>query len=586
MNSIRRLGTRAAFMATLLLTTALAACAPPPTSRDAPEAATGLWDKAPFRAERQMVAVAHPLAAEAGLAMLRQGGSATDAAIAAQMVLGLVEPQSSGLGGGAFLLHWDAGQRLVTSWDGRETAPMLAYQTRFLTANGQPQDFFDAVVGGMSVGTPGVLRMLEEVHKRHGRLPWADLFAPAIALAEDGFPVGERLHALIAADRALKDQPSTRAYFFTPDGAPLPVGHTLRNPAYAAVLRAVAEGGTDAFYDGPIAEDVVHAVRRHPGGRGDLSMRDMRGYQAKQRTPVCQAWRDHHVCGMGPPSSGGIAVAQILGLLERFDLASLPPQGPQTAHLLAEAGRLAFADRNRYVADADFVPVPVRGLLDEDYLATRAHLIDPAKAIADAAPGDPPEVAGPMRRDGVSPAQPSTSHLSIVDAQGNAVSMTSSIENAFGARLMVRGILLNNQLTDFSFAPADADNRLVANRVEPGKRPRSSMSPTLVFGPDGGLKLVIGSPGGSNIIGYVAQSLIAILAQDVAPQDAVALPHVTNRDGPTDVEDPALEPPLTALGHAVRVRDMTSGLHAILVTPDGRLIGAADPRREGVALGD
>lgn len=575
---------RALWLVVVLLA---AACAPRGADqRAAPEPATGLWDKATFRAERQMVAAAHPLAAEAGRAMLRQGGSAVDAAIAAQMVLGLVEPQSSGIGGGAFLMHWDAAVREVTSWDGRETAPMRAYQQRFMVDADTPRDFFDAVVGGMSVGVPGVLRMLEAVHDRHGTLPWATLFQPAIALAEEGFPVSERLHALIRDDRFLKDQPSTRAYFFTEAGDPLPVGHLLRNPDYAAVLRAVAEQGADAFYDGPIAEDIVQAVRHHPGGGGDLSMRDMRGYQAKERPPVCRDWHGDRVCGMGPPSSGGIAVAQILGLLDGFDLGALPADGPQTAHLLAEAGRLAFADRNRYVADTDFVPVPVAGLLDDGYLASRARRIDRTAALPDAEPGTPPGVGGPARQDGMNPERPSTSHLSIVDAAGNAVSMTTSIENAFGARLMVRGILLNNQLTDFSFAPFADDGRAVANRVEPGKRPRSSMSPTIVLGPDGGLKLLIGSPGGSNIIGYVAQSLVAILAQDVPPQDAVALKHVTNRDGPTDVEDPALEAPLAALGHEVRVRDMTSGLHAILVTGDGRLVGAADPRREGVALGD
>lgn len=571
----------------LLLLLVPAACAPLQSDpRARPEMATGLWDKAAFRAERQMVAAAHPLAAEAGRAMLRQGGSAVDAAIAAQLVLGLVEPQSSGIGGGAFLLHWNAAERRVTSWDGRETAPMRAYQQRFMLGNGKPRDFFDAVVGGMSVGVPGVLRLFETAHDRHGTLPWATLFEPAITLAEQGFPVSERLHALIAADRFLKDQPSTRAYFFTKDGAPLAVGATLRNPAYAALLRTVATDGADAFYDGPIAEDIVRAVRRHPGGPGDLSMRDMRSYQAKERTPVCTDWRDHRVCGMGPPSSGGIAVAQMLGMLDGTGLEDLPAEGPETAHLLAEAGRLAFADRNRYVADADFVPVPVAGLLDPVYLRARGRLIAPAKAMDDAEPGTPPGLDGPARQEGLEPERPSTSHLSIVDAAGNAVSMTTSIENAFGARLMVHGFLLNNQLTDFSFAPTKADGTFVANRVEPGKRPRSSMSPTLVLGPEGDFKLAIGSPGGSNIIGYVAQSLIAILAQGVPPQDAVALPHVTNRDGPTDVEDAALEAPLTALGHQVRVRDMTSGLHAVLRTPDGRLIGAADPRREGVALGD
>jgi gamma-glutamyltranspeptidase/glutathione hydrolase len=573
-------------LAVVLLVAGCAAPRPPDGGRAAPEAATGLWLKAPYHARRQMVVAAHPLAAEAGRAMLRQGGSAVDAAIAVQLVLGLVEPQSSGLGGGAFLLHWDAAAGEVTSWDGRETAPVMAYQSRFLGAHGTPRDFLDAVVGGLSVGTPGVLRLLEAVHDHYGRLPWADLFAPAIRLAEEGFPVGERLHALIAGDRFLKDQPSTRAYFFTEAGDPLPAGHILRNPAYAEVLRAIAEGGADAFYDGPIARAIVAAVTGHPGGAGDLSLRDLNAYRAKERPPLCARWRGYTICGMGPPSSSGIAVAQILALIDRFDLAALPAEGAATAHLLAEAGRLAFADRNRYVADGDFVRVPVAGLLDPAYLAGRSRLIDAARAMDDAEPGTPAGVPVAARRDGREVERPSTSQISVVDAEGNAVSMTSSIENAFGARLMVRGMLLNNQLTDFSFRPEDDDGRLIANRVEPGKRPRSSMAPTLVLGPDGHLRLVIGSPGGSNIIGYVAQSLVAMLAQDVAPQDAVALAHVTNRDGPTDIENAALAAPLAALGHIVRVRDMTSGLHAIWRMPDGRLIGAADPRREGVALGD
>mgnify|MGYP000026504057 FL=1 len=552
----------------LLVLPVLSACATMEGPADAPA--------------RQMVAAANPLAAEAGMEMLRAGGSATDAAIATALVLGLVEPQSSGIGGGAFLLHYDASTRDVGAYDGRETVPAAADEALFLEEDGEPMGFWDAVVGGRSVGTPGLLRMLELAHRDHGRLPWARLFQPAIRLAEEGFAVSPRLHSLIAGDKYLKRYPETAAYFHDDDGNPLPVGHLLRNQAYADTLRAVAEGGADAFYKGPVALDIAAQVQGVVDNPGYLGYLDMRGYQAKRRTPVCLPYRQWQVCGMPPPTSGGVAVLQILKLLERFDLAALDPASPEAIHLVAEAGRLAFADRNRFLADSDFVEVPLDALLDPAYLAARSALIDPTASMGQASPGLESTQAH-------SPAQlnpPSTSHLSVVDAEGNAVSMTASIESAFGARLMARGFLLNNELTDFSFRP-EVDGRPVANRVQPGKRPRSSMSPTLVLDRHGRFVMAIGSPGGSRIIGYTTKAIIAALDWNLPLQDAVALPNFVNRNGATDLEEgTAVEDAkaaLEALGHEVEVRGLTSGLHGIRRTANG-LEGGADPRREGVVL--
>ncbi|MGI9381859.1 MAG: gamma-glutamyltransferase [Methyloligellaceae bacterium] len=556
-------------------------------TRAQPEAATQLGAKTLVRAKKHLVVAAHPLASAAGREMLRKGGSAVDAAIAAQMVLNLVEPQSSGIGGGAFLLHWDAKAKNLATYDGRETAPATAKPDRFLTANGATMGRRAAVLSGRSVGVPGLLRMLALAHGKHGRLPWRDLFAPAIGLAEEGFPVGRRLHGLLSRSSPRRFGPVARRYFFDADGRPRPVGHRLRNPDFAATLKAVAEQGADAFYTGELAADIVARVGGAPSSLKDMTLGDLKGYAPKVRAPVCRTYRRYKLCGMGPPSSGALTVGMVLKLLEPFDLGA-EPLNADAVHLIAEAQKLAYADRGRYMADDDFVPVP-KGLLDDAYLAGRRKLIDRQKAMPRAAPGRPPGVRqGAFGRDNTAE-NVGTSHLSIVDADGNAAAMTTTIEAGFGSGLMVRGFLLNNELTDFAFRPRDRDGRPVANRVEGGKRPRSSMAPTLVFDADGRLRMVAGSPGGTPIILYVLKALIAHLDWGLDAQAAASLTNFGSRYGPFEIEPgPAarrLAPALRARGHTFRTGPMTSGTHIIVVRPDG-LEGGADPRREGVALGD
>ncbi|MGO8916000.1 MAG: gamma-glutamyltransferase [Stellaceae bacterium] len=577
---MRRVKRRSALLLTLLLV------AGPALAQAPPEAATGRTEQHASTAGHEMVAAANPLAAAAGLEVLRRGGSAIDAVITTQLVLNLVEPQSSGIGGGAFLVYWSAAQRRVVTIDGRETAPAAARPDRFLGADGKPMAFYAAVVGGRSVGVPGVLRALELAHRRWGKLPWAELFAPAIALAEQGFAPSPRLRALLLRDPFLRLAEPTRRYFYDQDGAPKA---RLVNPELAATLGAIAAGGADAFYSGPIAADIVGAVAGAAVNPGDLALADLAGYRAKRRGPLCGSYRGNRLCGMGPPSSGAVTVLEMLGLLQRFDLARLGPGSVAATHLFAEAGRLAYADRDRYLGDADFVPVPVRGLLDPGYLAERSRLINPAHALpSPAAPGDPPGSHASDWGSDRAPELPGTSNIAIVDRAGDALAMTTTVENAFGSRLLVRGFLLNNELTDFSFAPAE-NGRPVANRVEPGKRPRSAMAPTLVFGRNGKLKLVVGSAGGPAIINDVAKTIIGVIdGHDDLPA-AFDLPNDGNRNGATEIEaGPGADPmaaALRALGHTIAIGDRPSGLTGILVTPQG-LEGAADPRRDGTALGD
>ncbi len=556
-----------------------------------PEVAKALTAKAegrPVTAEEQMVAAANPLAVQAGLKVLRAGGSAADAMVAVQAVLGLVEPQSSGLGGGAFLVWYDAASGTLTTLDGRETAPMDARPTLFQDTDGQPLGFFDAVVGGLSVGTPGTPRLMEAAHRRWGRQPWSGLFDDAIALAENGFTVSPRLAELVAEDaERLSRFPATAAYFL-PGGTPLAAGDTLANPPYGATLRRIATEGADAFYTGSIARHIVETVQAAEGRPGLLDLADLEHYRVVQRAPVCVTYRAYEACGMGPPSSGALTVGQILGMLRGSDLAALGPDSPEAWRLIGDASRLAFADRGRYMADSDFVPMP-SGLVDDTYLADRAGLLAGDGALDQALPGTPPWDHAMLWADDVALELPSTSHISVVDRYGNALSMTTTIENGFGSRLLTPdGFLLNNELTDFSFATHDEDGIIIANRVEPGKRPRSSMSPTIVL-KDGTPALVVGSPGGSRIIGYVAQAIIAHIDWGMDVQQAVAMGHGVNRFGTFDLEmgteAEALQQALADLGFEVNVTELNSGLHAISVSDDG-LAGGADPRREGVALGD
>lgn len=541
----------------------------------------------PVSASDWMVAAANPFAVEAGARVLRAGGSAADAMVAVQVVLGLVEPQSSGLGGGAFLVWYDAASGEVTTLDGRETAPLAATPLLF-QEGGEPMGFFDAVVGGRSVGTPGTPALLEAAHRRWGRANWSGLFDDAVRLAEEGFPVSARLAALVADDaERLSSDPATAAYFL-PGGEPVTAGATLKNPAYGTTLRALAGGGSQAFYSGEIAEGIVAAVRGATGNPGRLSLTDLALYRVVEREPVCVSYRAHDVCGMGPPSSGALTVGQILGMLERYDLAALGPDSAEAWRLIGDASRLAFADRGRYMADSDFVPVPVKGLVDPGYLAGRGALLEAGDALPEVAPGDPEFDHALLWGDDDAIELPSTSHISIVDADGNALSMTTTIENGFGSRVMAPGgFLLNNELTDFSFSTHE-DGRPIANRVEPGKRPRSSMAPTIVLR-DGAPVLVVGSPGGSRIIGYVTQAIIAHLDWGMDVQSAVAAPHLVNRFGTFDLEAGTSAANLAAalgeIGFEISVGDLNSGLHAISVGPEG-LAGGADPRREGIALGE
>jgi gamma-glutamyltranspeptidase/glutathione hydrolase len=554
-----------------------------------PETTISLNSKAagtPVEAQDWMIVAANPLASQAGAKVLRRGGTAADAMIAVQTVLGLVEPQSSGLGGGAFLVWYDAESGALTTLDGRETAPADATPRLFQDENGEPLKFWDAVVGGRSVGVPGTPALMERAHQKWGNQKWDTLFEDGIALAAGGFKVSERLAGMIARDsNRLVRFGGSSAYFY-PAGVPLKEGKILRNPDYAETLRDLAKNRTMNFYNGDIAREIVRTVRNTSGNPGVLSMADMRGYEVKERASVCAAYRAHEVCGMGPPSSGALTVGQILGMLDGYDLAALGAENPQSWRLIGDASRLAFADRGRYMADSDFVPVPVKGLVDPEYLAQRAEALDGGPALETVSAGMPAFDHAMLWADDESIELPSTSHISIVDSYGNALSMTTTIENAFGSRLMVRGFLLNNELTDFSFR-THKEGVPIANAVAPGKRPRSSMAPTIVL-KDGRPVLVVGSPGGSRIIGYVAKTIVAHLDWEMDVQQAVSLGHAVNRFGTYDLEAgsamEAMAPELEALGYKVKIRDLNSGINAISIGDS--LLGGADPRREGVALGE
>ncbi len=530
-----------------------------------------------------MAVTANAYATDAASEILQLGGNALDAAIAAQWVLNLVEPQSSGIGGGGFLLHWDARHSKVSAWDGRETAPRSASADFARRPDGSLGGFYEVVATGKSVGVPGLVAMFESAHRRHGKLRWERLTRPAIRLAINGFVISPRLHQLLSKDKYLRKNASAHTLYYQADGKPKPVGDVLRNPEFAASLRNIAAAGAAALHGGDLAARIVTEVRQRGGM---LTTKDMRDYRPKQRPAVCGPYRQWRICGMPPPSSGGIAVLELLGLMEHSRLPSGDPAKPDSAHLFAEAGRLAYADRARYLADPEFVAVPQRELLDPRYLEQRARLINSESSMGIAQPGDLP--TRHTLADDNAPELPATTHISIVDRDGNAVALTSSIESAFGSRIQVGGFLLNNQLTDFSFV-AERDGKPVANRLEPGKRPLSSMSPTLVFDASGRLYAVLGSPGGSRIINYVARTLVALLDGHYDPASAVAQLHVGNRNGATEIEHgaaaDALAQELARRGHKIKRDDMTSGLH-LIVRSGNQWMSAVDPRREGAARGE
>jgi len=539
-------------------------------------------------AKKHMIAAANPHAAKAGLEMMRAGGSAVDAAIATQLVLGLVEPESSGIGGGAFMLVYDPKTKQTTSFDGREMAPASATPTMFLDANGAPRTKPDAIPGGLSVGIPGVIKMLWLAHQKYGKLPWAKLFEPAIKLSDDGFPVGPKLARTIKNFTRGANMPDIKAHFYHPDGTPLAEGEIYKSPDYAATLRKIAKEGPDGFYKGEIAQAIVDKVQQAPRQQGGMTLADLENYQAKERAPVCGDYREYRLCSMGPPSSGGVAVLQILGMLQRFKPAELTPNTVSGAHLFAQASRLAYADRAQYLADPAFVDVPVKGLLDKGYLAGRAALIDPAHDMGTAVAGNPPQKHAALSPQ-VSPVLHGTSHMTIVDGNGEVVAMTTSVESVFGAEIMTKGFMLNNTLTDFSFQPV-REGKPVANAPAAGKLPLSAMSPTIVFDKNGSFLVSVGSPGGPAIINYVSQILVGMLDAKMTVKDAIAMPHEINMNGTTLLEQSpnsdALAAQLRAMGHTVTIpRIEGSGLHGIQKVKGG-YVGAADPRRDGIALGD
>ncbi len=539
---------------------------------------------------RHVIVASHDLATKAGLDVLRKGGSAVDAAIAAQMVMGLVEPQSSGIGGGAFIVHWTAKAKKLETYDGRETAPKSVTPNLFLGPDGKPLGMIEAVVGGRSVGVPGDIAVLWLAHKEHGRLPWADLFTAAIDLAERGFPVSPRLANAVGRDFALGWIPASAAYL-RPAGKPVEQGDVIKNLAYAETLRAIAAKGPDGFYSGPVADAIVKAVTEAPRGAVALTLADLKNYKAKKREPVCGIYRAYTICGMGPPSSGGVTTLQILKLMERFDVSKLKPASTQAIHLFTEAQRLAFADRAAYLGDPDYVPPPLPGMIAPVYLAKRSKLLSLITVMDRATiEAGAPKGADLTLRSLRIPnyAKPGTAHVSVIDDDGNALAMTTTVEGPFGSHLMAAGFFLNNQLTDFTFRPS-ADNRRLPNAPDAGKRPLSSMSPTLVFDANGKLFAVIGSPGSWRIIPYVAKTLVGLIDWKMPMADAIALPNTTSRSGPTELEDgrdlDGVAAALREMGHEVKMMSQTSGLNGIRVTEAG-FDAAADPRREGSVGGD
>lgn len=553
----------------------------------APEFTHAIIDLKPVSAVTGMVATANRYASEAASEIICKGGNAVDAAIAAQFVLNLVEPQSSGIGGGGFLLFYEAQSGKVYAYDGRETAPTAIQERDFFDKNGNLKPFTDIYTGGMSVGVPGLIRMLYLVHSQHGKLPWKDLFLPVITLARNGFPISPRLYALLSSNIRLKNDPAAFKLYFDPSTQEVKkVGTLFKNSDLADTFALIAEKGPDVFYKGEIGQAIVQAVDNSWINPGVMRLEDLANYRAKEREPIAIDYRGYKIVGFPPPSSGGVTVLETMGLLENFDLTKHPFNSAETIHLIADASSLAFADRNVYLADPDQISVPTDQLLDKNYLRKRGKLIDPNRTFGQAKPGQVNESSQSPRTLFLE--APSTTHVSIIDAAGNSVSMTSSLEQAYGSGILVRGFFLNNQMTDFSFSTKEEGAEQV-NRLKPGKRPRSSMSPQFVFDQTTGkLLYVIGSPGGARIISYVIKALVGMLDYKMNPQEAIAFPNFSSRNGPLELEKGTdlerLKPKLEAMGHEVVIEDLNSGLQGIQVTPDG-YIGGGDPRRESLVVG-
>lgn len=548
----------------------------------APENSTGLTKQSLVKAHKFMIATANPHASQAGYEVLKMGGNAIEAMIAAQATLGLTEPQSSGLGGGAYVLYYDAKSKKLTSFDAREIAPASATPERFLDKNGKPMEFIDAVVGGISVGVPGVPKLIEYLHKKYAKIPLQTLLQYPINLAQDGFIVSNRLAKSIAQNAENIAKSKSAAQYFMPNGKPLKQGDILKNQAYANSLKMLAKYGSAPFYTGELAQNIIKSVENASKNKATISQSDFASYKIIEKEPVCTTYRGYEVCGMGGSSSGGVAVGQILGIMDRFKPSK--PGDIRGLKILGDASRLAFADRDKFMGDPDFINVPYKTLLSKDYLKERSELVKTELALKEAPAG---EIASLALKPSKAIELPSTSHISIVDSYGNVLSMTTSIENAFGSTLMANGYLLNNELTDFSFVPRK-ESGLVANSIAPHKRPRSSMSPTIIMR-NGSAYMSVGSPGGSRIIGYVAKTIIAHIDWGLNIQDAISYPNMLNRFGTYELEEGTsasdYENGLLNLGFKTQIRDLNSGVQAILIK-DGILEGGADPRREGKVMGD
>jgi gamma-glutamyltranspeptidase/glutathione hydrolase len=548
-----------------------------------PEPSSDYTEKEIVKSKNFMVVAANELATKAGRDIINQGGNAIDATIAIQLVLNVVEPQSSGIGGGGFLLYYDAKTKNVSSYDGRETAPKNIDPKLFLKNDNTEVDFYDAVQGGKSVGVPGLVAMLKMSHEKHGKMAWEKLFEEAIKISENGFPMSQRLYQVAQSVSYMNKFDKTSSMFLDKNGNVKAIGTTLYNKDLANIFKVLAKDKGKSFYNGNIAKNIVDTVTKTPINAGYLSLEDMKNYKAVQREVVCTTYRIYKVCGMAPPSSGGLAIGQALGILQNYDLSK---NNFNYLHLILEASKLAFADRNMFLADSDFINVPIKQMLEKDYLASRAKLIDRTKSNGIYKAGELSQNNAPTP---VKNEPPSTTHISIVDKEGNAVSMTTSIENAFGSVLMVDGFLLNNQLTDFSFR-SEMDGKKIANRIEGGKRPRSSMSPTIILDKEDKLFMVIGSPGGSNIIPYVLKTIVAVIDWDMNIQEAINIPNFVNKNSDNtylekDIFSPDISKYLAKIGHKIENTELSSGLHGIVVK-DGFIYGGADPHREGVAIGE